>query len=401
MLSQINKYDRYLIVLILSLVAGDFASPLLLSRIVTVIFLPRLLRLLCQCEYTKKLKNFFYFLMIYSILSLAWTYNFTEGCKGIVYNCIHFALFFEVIVFSRFARCPLKSISTGWLLSVLFLSVIAIWEIITGNHLPLAYEATQTINMGGLITQRVVANATFTNYNAFVKFLCFALPWLFYRMSISYKERTTYVISIVTLILTILIILIDGSRGGLFSLVLVIGIYMFFMPKGKATFFTSVLFFGGLIFMLVKFGEQIFLVLSMKSESQGLSTDSSRIEIWTACIKALINSLGLGAGIGGVNGGIESVSKDVINVPHNIIIEALLEYGLILGCIFITFIIKLLRKGNRIIDRHRRMVVLMSLLSMPLYGIVNSLYLKSPDTFALFATIYVFVYYERIKPICK
>ena len=139
----------------------------------------------------------------------------------------------------------------------------------------------------------------------------------------------------------------------------------------------------------------------MKNESQGLASDSSRIEIWAACIKALINSFGLGSGIGGVNGAIESVSKNIINVPHNMVIEVLLEYGFIFGTLFIGFILRLLRKGYRLLDRTRKMVILMSILSMPLYGIVNSLYLKSPDTFALFATLFVFVYYEHIKPICK
>lgn len=392
-----NKYDYLIIILIISLASGDIASPLLLSRVISVLFLPTLLRYVRKCEYINNLKNFFFFLMGYSIFSLVWTCDFTEGCKGIVYNCVHFALFLEIIVFSRYANNPLKSISTGWMICVFLLSIIAIWEIVTGNHLSLAYEETQSLKIGGVITQRMVANGTFINYNSFVKFLCFALPWIFYRMSIVYKERFNFIITLLTLVLTILTVFINGSRGGLFAIVTVLVIYIFFMPKGKASFIIFILFVGCLIFMLLKFGEQIFLVLSMKSEMQGLASDSSRIEIWTASLKALSCTMGLGSGIGGVSGAIESVSKNIINVPHNMVIEALLEYGLILGLVFIIFIVKLLRKGYILLDKNRRMAVLMSILSMPLYGIINSLYLKSPETFALFSTIFVFVNYERIR----
>lgn len=392
-----NRFDRYIIILILSLSMGDVYSPLLLSRVLAVFLFPKLFRYIGKCEYTKNIKNFFVFFITFCVLSLVWTFNFTEGCKTIVYNCIHFALFLEIIVFSRFANNPLKSISTGWTLAVLVLSLIALWEIITGNHLSVAREADQSINLGGVISQRMMATATFGNFNKFVTFLCYALPWIFYRMVVTYKDKVKFIVTVVTLVLAILTIFINGSRGGLFAVVIIIGIYIFCMPKGKASYITSVLFIGTLLFMMIKYGEQIFLVLSMRNEGQGLASDSGRIEIWTICLRALTNSFGLGSGIGGINGAIEAISKNVINVPHNMIIEALLEYGFIFGVIFIVFIFKLLIRGYRICDKNRRMAVLMAMIALPLFGIINSLYLKNPETFALFATIFVFTYYERIK----
>lgn len=380
---------------------GDIASPLLLSRILTVLFIPTLLIRIGKCNYTKSIKKVFIFFMAFSVFSLAWTFNFTEGCKSLVYNILHFALFLEILVFSRFANNPLRSISKGWTIVVFFLTIIAVWEMITGSHLPLARESDQTINLGGVIAERILATATFINYNTFVTFLCFAMPWVFYRLNTVSKEKLSLLISAITLILVILVILIDGSRGGLFAVLVIIGVYIFFMPRGKVSLIISILFLSTLIFILIKYSEQIFVVLTMKSEGQGLASDSSRIEIWTACLKALMNSFGLGSGIGGINGAIESVSRNVINVPHNIIIEALLEYGIIWGLIFIGFILRLLRNGYKLDDKNRRMSVLMSVLSLPFYGIINSLYLKSPETFALFATLFVFVYYERVKPICK
>lgn len=380
---------------------GDVGSPMLLSRILAVLFLPSLFVRIGKCEYTKKYRTFFVFLMVYCVFSLAWTFNFSEGCKTIVYNFIHISLFFELIVFSRYANHPIKSISTGWTIITLCLLLIAVWEVVTGNHLPIAREEDQAINLGGVISQRIVATATFGNYNKFVTFLCFALPWIIYRISINYKKSLDLIITVITLILAILIILIDGSRGGLFTVVIIIGVYICFMPKNKLSYITLLLFIGGLLFLILRYSEHIFLVLSMKNENQGLVSDSSRIEIWTACFKALLNSIGLGSGVGGVSGAIESVSKNVISVPHNMIVEALLEYGIVFGIIFIAFIFKLLKKGFQLNDKNRRVAVLMAILSMPLYSIINSLYLTCPETFVLFATIFIFVNYELIKPICK
>ena len=396
-----NRFDKYLILLILSLGMGNIGSPLLLSRVLAVVFLPSLFIRLGNCNYTKPIRQFFIFLIVFCVCSLAWTFNFTEGCKAIVYNILHFALFSEIIVFSRYANNPLRSISQGWMFVVLLLSVISIWEITTGNHLSIAYEDTQSINVDGVISTRMIANGTFANYNGFVTFLCFALPWIFYHMSITFKEKLIYILSVVTLLLAILTVFIDGSRGGLFAVITVVTVYIFFKPKGKASYVTFVLFIGALIFMIFQYGEQIFFVLSVKGDRQGLTSDSSRIEIWSACLKALVRTFGLGSGIGGVSGAIESVSKSVINVPHNMILEAFLEYGLIIGITFIVFIGKLLKRGYKLIDRNRRMAVMMAILSMPFYCIINSLYLKGPETFALFATIFVFVNYERIRPVCK
>ena len=396
-----NRFDKYLILLILSLGMGNIGSPLLLSRIIAVIFLPILFARIRKCHYAKSLNKFFVFFMTFSLFSLAWTYNFIEGCKTLVYNLVHFALFFEILVFSRYANKPLKSLSLGWTYVVLILSIIAVWEITTGSHLSIAYEDTQSINIRGIISERILANGTFANYNTFVTFLCLALPWIFYYMSVSYREKLKYIISVLTLLLAVLTIFIDGSRGGLLAVLVVIGVYIIFMPKGKASYITFAFFISILICMIIEYGEQIFLVLSMKGESQGLVSDSSRIEIWSACLKALVNTLGLGSGVGGVSSAISSISRNIINAPHNMIVECFLEYGVVIGIIFMTFILKLFIKGYKLFDRNRRMAVMMAFLSMPLYCIINSLYLKNPETFALFATIFVFVNYERIRPICK
>lgn len=396
-----NKFDKYLIILIISLGMGDIASPLLLSRILAILFLPSMLMHVNKCGYVATTKRIFILLLIYSLFSLVWTYNFSEGCKAIVYNVIHFTIYFEILVFCRFANNPLESISKGWTFVVFFLSVFAVWEILTGHHLSLARETDQTINLGGVMTNRILATTTFSNYNSFVTLLCFAMPWLFYRLSIVSKYKVNSLVLVLTLILASLVIFIDGSRGGLFSVIVIIGVYICFSPKGTSTLVTSCLFLGALLFILMRYGEQIFVVLTMKSEGQGLTSDSSRIEIWKACLIALLNSFGLGAGIGGIKGSIESVSTNIINVPHNMVIEVLLEYGVVFGILFIGFILRLLRKGSKLHDKNRRMAVLMAILALPFYGIINSLYLKSPETFVLFATLFVFVYYERVKPICK
>lgn len=391
--NEANKYDKIIMLFILSLGLGGFGGALQVPRVLAVCFLPMLLKLYNGCSYAKPIKHFAVCFVIYAIFSLLWTSDFNEGLKGIIYYTIHFVLLLEIIVFSRYALQPLRSISLAWTIVIMYSSIIAIWELYTGNHLSMAREEDLSINIGGMVTDRVVASAMFGNYNGYVTFLCFALPWIVYSL-IAIKDKIILSISLFSFIMTIVTILIDGSRGGMFTLLVMGIVFLFFVKKDKSTVLLTFMLVGILVFAFSKFGEQIFLVLELKSDR--LTSDESRIEIWLCSLKLLIDSLGFGVGVGGMESSLAGASSKIIPIAHNIFIEAFLQFGLFFPFIFFRYIYCLF-KSSLFIESSRRLVVVMSIVALPFYGIINSTYLLGPDLFILIATLYIFVNYESIK----
>ena len=390
---EVNKYDNIIILIIISLGLGGLGGAFQVPRVLAVCFLPMLLRLYNGCSYAKPIKNFAVCFVAYAILSLLWTSDFNEGLTQIVYYIIHFILFFEMIIFSRYALQPLKSISMAWTMVVFFSSIIAIWEIYTGNHLSMAREEDMIINQGGMITDRVVASAMFGNYNGYVTFLCFAFPWIVYCM-ITIKDKLFIFISACSIIMTIVTILLDGSRGGMFALLVMGLVYLFFVKKDRSTILLTFILVGILFVAFSKYGEQIFLVLELKKDN--LTSDESRIEIWKCSLKLLIDSMGMGVGVGGMISSLAGASSKIIPITHNIFIEAFLQFGVFFPFIFFRYIYRLF-KSSLFIESSRRLVVVMSIVALPIYGIINSTYLLGPDLFILIATLYIFVNYESIK----
>ena len=393
-----NKYDRLLVLLVLSLFFGGIGGSLQAPRILAVLFLPFLVGKVRKCKCIKSILVFFVFFIFYCLFSLLWTPDRTEGLKEVVYYIVHFILFTEIIVFSLYATDPLKSLSIGWAFVVFFLSLIVAWELATGNHLSMAREDDLSMNIGGVISDRLTVSATFGNYNGYVSFLCFASPWIFYFFLIS--ESLFYRgISLFSLLGAFVAILINGSRGGLFCLIIFAIIYFIFIPKNKKTIIRSLVLVAILGFFLYKYSEELLLVISLKSEATGLTTDKPRMDIWSASLNVLLQTAGVGVGVGGMIPALKAYSSNIIPITHNIFLEALLQYGIIPSLIFFGFLLKLLKNGMKVLDKNRRMVVIMSLISLPVYGIINSVYLLGPDLYVLLGTIFVFVYYERIKAI--
>lgn len=393
-----NKYDRLLVLLVLSLFFGGIGGSLQAPRILAVLFLPFLVGKVRKCKCIKSILVFFVFFIFYCLFSLLWTPDRTEGLKEIVYYIVHFILFTEIIVFSFYARDPLKSLSKGWAFVVFFLSLIVAWELATGNHLSMAREEDLSMNIGGVISDRLTVSATYGNYNGYVSFLCFASPWIIYFFLVS--ESLFYRgISLFSLLGSFVAILINGSRGGYFCLGIFAVVYFLFIPKNKKNVLRSLILVAILGVILFKYSEELLLVITLKSEATGMTTDKPRMDIWSASFNILLQTGGVGVGVGGMIPSLKAYSSSIIPNTHNIFLEALLQYGVIPSLFFFGFLIKLFKRGLKVLDKNRRMSVIMSLAALPVYGIINSNYLLGPDLYVLLGTIFVFVYYERIKAI--
>ena len=390
-----NIFDHLLLLLVFLVGFGCIGGSLQLSRIAATVLAPLLVVKCSGCRYAKGIISGLVIFYVFCVCSLLWTSDRAEGMKDVVYYAVHIFLFLEIVVFARYANYPLKNISTGWLLAVLLCSGIAYWELTTGNHLAVAKEQKTYWNTGLEVLSFKRANATFYNSNDLVSFLCMALPWLVYILRSRDSGWVKRSAGIVAIISSVIVILFDASRGGLVSVGISATIFILMSLKGRSKWYSLLLLILFGIVAYSFYNQSAFAVLSARTSEGGLLEGGSRFVIWRNALQAFGDTYGLGTGIGGIEASMEKYALGGITITHNLFIEILLEFGVFVFVAFLVFLWRQLKQSLQV-EHDRKMVLLMSLGTMPIYGIISSGYLLTAHLFVLMATIFVFANYERI-----
>ena len=399
-LNKNNKYDHILTLIPLTLAFGAVGGALQLTRLLGIVLFPLLL------SYYKNVKHFInsYFVWIaafylFCLVSLAWTPDREEGIKELFYYFVHFVLFFEIVVFSKKANNATRSISRGWLWAVSLTLIVAFWEFTTDNHLSYAYDDSDLMMNGGdgIVVQRLFASVTFGNPNAYVTFLCFSFPFLLYNLLVSPNIKTT-IWSLASIILTIITLLLDASRGGILAMGIMGAIFIIMTPKSRHFNILIVMIVILLGVVLYAYKDTIFLVIGLRAVDGAMFNDDARSIIWKDAMNAFWNTGGIGTGIGGMQKAMADVTSG-IRVTHNMMLEVLLQYGIVFFVIYLFFLIKLVIKSYRVKERSIKIALLTSLIAMPVYTIVTSQYLLDPQLFICLSSLIVFANYERFRPV--
>ena len=117
---------------------------------------------------------------------------------------------------------------------------------------------------------------------------------------------------------------------------------------------------------------------------------SSRFEIWGVALQTFLHTLGFGTGIGGISASMSKFTTGII-VPHNLFLEILVEFGIIIFMIFIVFLLKLYYKSFKLRDKKLKSFLYIALMPFPVYCIIDSGYLLNYWVFAFFASIIFFI----------
>lgn len=402
-MKQANRYDYFLFILIVSLAFGAIGGSLQMPRLFSILFAPLFFRNinLAKGQIKRHIDVVLCFLG-YCLLSLIWSPDISEGLTELVYFFLHFLLFFEVIVFTMCAKKPIEIITKGWLLAVSLTVLFAFWEFQTGHHLPYCRnDAESMVNLGGgQILQKEFAAVAFINYNTYVTYLCFAIPFLFYIIANKNAGKPVFFwLSIVVVVLASACILRNGSRGGLLSILTVLGVYFLMRPKNKSWIIALTLLVLFVAYVIKEYGE-VFSYMMMRASDGKLTEGGERLVVWSYALERFFDTLGFGVGIGGMAESMQGISGD-IKITHNIFLEILLQYGLVFFVFFVVFLVKMFMKARRLKDFPRKVTVFTALISFPIYGIVNSGYLFNPFVYAGFASLYVFCNYDSFRPLHK
>lgn len=395
-----NKYDICILLLIVSTIFGSIGGALTIPRVLGILLAPRLFSIFKREKptYLSSIKSWATAFYIFALISMLWTPDKVEGFKELIYYPIHFLIFLEVVIFSQKAFNPLSHITLGVILCVFLTSIVGFWELITDNHLAVSVlDEASELTMNGEVIIRNFAAVTFYNLNGYVTYLCFCLPFLLYGFSL--EEKLLKRLSFIALVIAIVLILCNASRGGMFTIVICLAVFFMMSQKNKSLIYSFIVLIGGLLYILYKYGDAILFILSMKLADGGATTDNARSEIWSNALKVLVEYSGIGCGIGGMHAAMEQFAKGGVTITHNIFLEVLCQYGVIFCFAFVSFLFKQFKTGLKLLDKKRSVLVTMALVSFPMTGIINSGYILNPQLYVVLASIYVFANYERIRPI--
>ncbi len=334
-----------------------------------------------------------FFLVFWFLWALAFFYKAVEeeeSLKHLIYLAIHILGFFEVLWAANKAKNPQQSIKYGWLTVILLSIPVAAYEFLTDFHLSMSYQDTgSTLYVNGIHIERPFASVTFGNLNSYNTVLCWALPSLF-MCNLYPRSKWEQSLGFILMSLTALIIIANASRGAILCLAVMLVTYVYAYYKfGRNRYLLItiiVLAIGALIYFL---GE-IFLLIIERFSNQGMS-DDGRTENLIKGFQAFLDSYGLGIGIGNY----EPIMGDVYRVefaaPHNLLLEVLVCFGLLIAIGFIGQFVRLARMSLRQGTPYNRNMLLFCLTAALFAGIIDSNYLMKVPTWMFIASAYVYV----------
>lgn len=388
----INKYDLGIIIIIAAGAAGGLYSPLTLLRLISIIFIPFVLK-----DFSNKtflipsfIKTFFIIWFVFSLISLIWTSDRTNGIKFLLYNLCSFVDFIAIIFLSFRAKNPIRSILLGWMMMIMITAPIAIWEIVSNSHLPISVQDSSAIilNSLGERTSRIFASVTYGNLNSYVLVLVYCIPFVLMSIGLFKKDK---IYPWLLLAFIIFIILINASRGGILCLTISL-IYMIisFVRNKIISRPFAICSFIILFFLIFINSDFLFNQISGRLLVSKLTADESRIEVYERGLEILKSSLGLGCGVGGLQVSLEALGGiSRISAMHNMFLEFLVQYGIIPFIFFILFIFRII-KQLIVSTTHLKNFIgwLFILLAIPM-SIINSGYIADPMLWIYLSSIYI------------
>lgn len=380
-----NKYDRLIIFAISLLSLGVVGGALQFIRLFSILTIPGNILYIVQNLRKKTIFWIWIFGAIwisYGVFSLSWCPNITNGQIELLYIFLQYNLIFTFIRFSLKANNPIPSIAIGWILCVCVTLLLATYELVTDHHYYTSIIQAEAADSGrrinGIENKRFAA-ALFNNYNEYVTFLSYSLPFVYMMFFHLHRIKQQLCLWFIFFLIAV-IIAINGSRGGLLCVCITMVLLLWnyknirFKKKRIFTFFIFLL----VLALFVNFHGLILSDIYERADNVQLLEDVGRIEIYYRAFELLIDSEFLGIGPWG--------HQQIYDLaPHNLWLEILCQYGLgvfiIFGCLLFLLFRRILR-DSMVIGSEFFIILIVA-------SIINSGYLHFPFIWVYIASIIV------------
>jgi len=382
---EIDKW--YLYALVISLACGGIGAAAQPVRVLIVALAPMCLwdaiqNLGFRRRFRFEIVTLALWLMVAGF-SMTKAVDSSESTKALIYLMINMIGYIEVLWLCTRIENPKKNLIRAWLLMLLVTVPIALAEFMLDVHLSSSVlDAGAQQKVADEYVERRFAAVTFGNLNSYNTILCFVLPFTILQ-SLQSTERRDRILGFVVLFLQIVMIFANSSRGALICLVFELFLFVaYYLKEGKGLFW---LLAGGAVVVLVfvKYMLENFTLIIGRFMDQGLE-DDGRIENIVKGLQALIDSNGMGIGVGNYT----PIMSDYYNVripaPHNLYLEVLVTFGVIILLLFLVMHIRIWTKA-----RHHRYEAILFLATILLTCFIDSTYLLKAPTWVLLASAIV------------
>lgn len=393
----LNKYDIAIISIISILVFGGIGGMLSPIRGISLLFSPYVwVKLkMFKPKGSGFVLCFFAVWYGYSLLSLMWTPSVSEAFKELCYYYCHFSLFLLLIFFANKANSPLLSVALGWCLFLIFSFPIAFNEILNDVHLASSLHDDLSVNVNGTIVSKKYAAVTFGNYNSYVTIIGYSLPFLFSVLlrATRFKHQ---LLGWLLVLCIVYILLTNASRGGILVFCFIFIVFLFFY---KDTYYEhKKIFLCGLTFCLIALlifkAEDLFMQFLLRigeGELSDMTEDTSRILLISLSLQLFVESCFVGTGIGSIVTSLQKIAPE-FTIPHNLFIELLVQYGVVIFLFFIVYLLKLIKRAKGSTNRIVKFVIYSSIFSLPIVGVINSGYWLAPELWVYMASLFIYSY---------
>lgn len=395
-----NIYDYLIIITIASVIfAGEtfgvFTPIRLIGFVFSLYFIPVLIKNVNVL--LRQYRNLFIFIALfifYSLLSVLWIVDMKQYfIDALSAYCYIFDLVL-ILYCSRYARKPLDSIILAWIIFALLNLSCSFWEITTGNHFSSgSFQAEEMMkSVAGIYTFRVYSAVTYGNYNSLSIVLCLIL--LFILLYIYQRRSFASQLFAIALILCISFVLfVNTSRGSLVCLLLFMIPLFYVLKRNRKMKYLMLIFLLALIYYLWnEYSDYLLFLIDRKVEARSGASGDPRWILWKGGFDIAENWLFFGSGAGSMI--YEYTRANIfIRYAHNLFLQMLIEYGLVITTFFAVSCILLIYETLRSSDMILKIIGLYLLICWPILTIIDENYMK-PIHWIFFASIYS-IYYNR------
>jgi len=277
----------------------------------------------------------------------------------------------------------IRAINRAFLISIIINLGIAVWEINTGQHLG---------EINSIMNNEYVFGV-FYNQNDFATFLFYGLVSIIINFELSPKTKANAFLHLFLLLTTGYILLKTGSRGNIFGMALLFSLtpaFIFINKIKKDTGFNG----KSLDFLLVLFSVAISILLSKLLNVSLVSIDSYRVYLANTGMEYFFNSGLLGLGPGQSN-------YLVGGWVHNLFLEILYDYGIIIWLGFIAILWNLYSNYKSNLSILLASLISSFVLILPFVGISSSSTNKLRCTWIILMILYLLVNQKKNKDIVE
>lgn len=288
--------------------------------------------------------------ILYSLVSILWVNNYYLWFKSVFFLITGLLACIEIIEYLKKEK-NLK-ILINWIIFIaIIFEMVGLYEYFTGNYIFTKNKSWLDALEIYKFRSPIFVSGNPNDYALVISFFLFVIL-IKYKESIKYHKKTFYLIMI---LISLFLIVVSTSRAVIIA-VFVSLLFYFYMNRKRNSLIRNIIFIITIIIIsiiliniLIKYG-----LIEFNINSGG--SDSIRLNLIKNGLYFLKNTAFIGVGSGNVEHWMSKYPKYFVGKTtnlHNWWIEVLVDYGIIIFVLYISYLVKIFNRLS-LNDRNKR-----------------------------------------------